>query len=216
MGDMYSIPYLPFPVAIWTAFAFCAPAIGPIVAGFSIPVKGWRWSMWEISWLCAPILVSGLISLPETNTVTILYQRAERLRRRTGNLKLRTQDELDRQDITPRDILISALVKPAEIMLKDYAILYTNVCTSLTYGIYYSFFECFPLVYMPMYGFNMGETGLVFLSIIIGCVLGMTICFAYVNWRLIPRMMAHPQGFFGLPPKWRLRPALSSVFIFTV
>jgi MFS transporter, DHA1 family, multidrug resistance protein len=216
MGDMYSLPYLPFSVAIWTAFAFCAPAIGPIVSGFSIPVKGWRWSMWEISWLSAPILVCWLFFLPETNPATILYWRAERLRKRTGNPKIRSQAEIDRKDMTAKGILSSAIIKPVEIMFKDWAVLYTNIYTSLTYGIYYSYFECFPLIYPRLYGFNAGETGLVFLSIITGVILGGGIYFAYVYWRLIPRMFAHPEGIFGLAPEWRLRPALSCVFIFTM
>lgn len=69
-------------------------------------------------------------------------------------------------------------------MLKDPAVAFTNVYTSLTYGIYCelpgpnpcitrrltdrhedSFFEVFPLVYPPIYGFNLGETGLTFIVI---------------------------------------------------
>jgi hypothetical protein len=46
-------------------------------------------------------------------------------------------------------------------------ILFVNVYTALIYGIYYSFFEVFALVYPGMYGFNVGETGLVFVCIIV-------------------------------------------------
>jgi DHA1 family multidrug resistance protein-like MFS transporter len=46
-------------------------------------------------------------------------------------------------------------------------ILFVNVYTALIYGIYYSFFEVFGLVYPVMYGFNVGETGLVFVCIIV-------------------------------------------------
>ena len=216
MQDMYSIPYLPFSVAIWVSFAFCAPALGPIISGFSIPVKGWHWSMWELLWLCAPIFAAWVFFLPETNANTILGRRAARLRKRTHNSRICTQAELDRRGLMPRAIFVAAVIKPLEIMVKDPAVLFTNAYTALTYGVYYTFFEVFPLVYGPMYGFNLGETGLIFLSVVVGCFLAMLIYFTYVYYRLIPRMMSHPDGIFGLAPEWRLRPALFFVVIFTV
>ncbi|KAI1107583.1 major facilitator superfamily transporter [Jackrogersella minutella] len=56
-----------------------------------------------------------------------------------------------------------ALVKPLEITLKDPAVLFVQVCTAIIYGICYSFFGVFPLVYPVHYGMNYGHVGLVFL-----------------------------------------------------
>lgn len=87
---------------------------------------------------------------------------------------------------------------------------YTNgidLQTSLTYGIYYSFFECFPLVYPTIYGFNLGETGLCFLTIGIACVFGIIIFFTYQFCYLLPDIQKH-----GLrAPEHRLVPALFAV-----
>lgn len=50
----------------------------------------------------------------------------------------------------------------------------------LLYGIYYSFFEAFALVYTPIYHFNLGETGLAFLCILLACGIGIaTYCIFY-------------------------------------
>jgi len=53
-------------------------------------------------------------------------------------------------------VIWQSIVTPLEISIKDPAVLFTNVYTALQYGIYYSFFEVFPLVYPVMYGFSLG------------------------------------------------------------
>lgn len=93
-------------------------------------------------------------------------------------------------------------------MFKDPAVLFTNVYTALIYGIYYSFFEVFPLVYGPLYGFNIGETGVVFTCIVVGCILAMGIYFYYLQFMLIPDILQN-----GLrAQESRLRPALIFVW----
>jgi DHA1 family multidrug resistance protein-like MFS transporter len=41
-----------------------------------------------------------------------------------------------------------------EITVKDPAIAFVNIDMALVYGIYYRFFEVFPLVYPVYYGFH--------------------------------------------------------------
>ena len=64
--------------------------------------------------------------------------------------------------MVPRQIALDALIKPFETMILDPAIGFTALYISLTYGIYYSFFEAFPIVYEGMYKFNPGQMGLTF------------------------------------------------------
>ena len=52
---------------------------------------------------------------------------------------------------------------------------FTNGYTALIYGIYYTFFEAFPLVYIGIYGFNLGTMGIVFTCVIVGCVIGIAV-----------------------------------------
>jgi hypothetical protein len=48
MGDIYGLLKLPYALTAWVAAAFCAPALGPLLSGFSVVVKGWRWALWEV------------------------------------------------------------------------------------------------------------------------------------------------------------------------
>lgn len=204
----YSLLYLPFSVSVWVSAMFAAPALGPLLSGFAVFAENWRWSLWEILWLAGPVFVLWFFCLPETSASNILLRRAMRLRKLSQNPNIRSQSQIDRRGLTASAIAFDALIKPFEIMFKDPAVLFTNVYTALIYGIYYSFFEVFPLVYGPLYGFNIGETGVVFTSIVIGCILAIGIYFYYLRYMLIPDILKN-----GLrAQESRLRPALIFVW----
>lgn len=139
--------------------------------------------------MSAPVFLLFFFFLPETQPTTILLHRSARLRKATGNTYIRTQTEVDRKGITFGAFLLDAIIKPMEICIKDPAILFVNLYTALTYGIYYSFFEVFALVYPPIYGFNVGETAIVFTCIIVGCAIGLAIHFSYLTWYLVPDIL---------------------------
>jgi DHA1 family multidrug resistance protein-like MFS transporter len=136
--------------------------------------------------MTAPVILTLLLFMPETSTPNILMGRAKRLRKITGDNRLQSQSEIDQRHLKPSGILVDALIKPIEITLKDPAILFVNVYTSLFYSIYYTFFEVFPLVFPPFYGFNLGQIGLAFLACQVGATIGLIIYFSYLRWYMIP------------------------------
>lgn len=208
MQDMYSLLKLPYALTVWVAAAYCGPALGPLLSGFAVTAKGWRWSLWEILWISGPILVLMLITTPETSTPNILLRRAARLRKLTGENRLLAQSEIDQKGLKPSAVMINALIKPIEITIKDPAIAFVNLYTSLVYGIYYSFFEVFPLVYPVMYGFSLGMIGVVFLCVLVACGFGMIAYCAYLYFYLVPDILKH-----GLrAQETRLKPALIGAF----
>ncbi|KAL4993636.1 MFS general substrate transporter [Aspergillus recurvatus] len=165
-GDFYSATAMPYVIALWGGGATLGPALGPLLAGFAVQAKGWRWSSWELLWLSAPVMVLMFLSMPETSSDTILRRRAQRLRARTGRADLKSESEIRQAQMNPRKITFNALFKPWEINARDPAVFFSTFYTALTYGIYYSFFESFPLVYGGMYGFNLGQQGLAFLAVL--------------------------------------------------
>lgn len=210
IGDMYGFFELPIYISGWTVASFWGPAIGPIVSGFAVQAEGWRWGLWEIVWLSAPILVVFLLFYPETSPDAILKRRAQRLRKRTGHSNIMSQSELDQAHWSASEVAKDALIKPMEIFVKDPAVTFTNVYTALTYGIYYSFFEVFPLVYGEegIYRFNLGVTGLTFVTIGIACIFGLTTFMSYQIFYLIPDLKKNDR-----PPEHRLVPALFGVVL---
>lgn len=168
--------------------------------------------MWEILWLCGPIFVSMVLFLPETSSSNILLRRAQRLRKLTGDHRLKAQSEIDQANMTPKDVAYEALVRPAQLIFLDPSIGFTAGYVALCYGIYYSFFEAFPLVYMDLYGFNVGEMGLTFLSITVGVILSIILYYAYIWYVVEPDIRAHGLG----APEKRLIPALASSFLLPI
>lgn len=158
-SDMFTFLKLPYCLAFWACsgrFIFnqegnpkltnmcsgtMAPAMGPIVAGFSVPAKNWHWSMWESLWLSSPIFCLLFSLLPETSPDNILLRRAARLRKVTGDINLRSQSEITMQHMSGKEMTFNALIKPWEMNILDPAILFTTIYTAICYAIFYSFFE---------------------------------------------------------------------------
>ncbi|KAI5209139.1 MFS general substrate transporter [Aureobasidium subglaciale] len=209
LQDMFSLIKLPYVLCCWAAAACIGPALGPIISGFSVAAMNWRWSLWEMLWLAGPVWLTLFFFLPETYPETILLRRAQRLRKLTGNQNLKAQSEINQAQRSFKDMVVEALWRPLQLIALDPAIAYADIYIALCYAIFYSFFESFPLVYMQRYGFNAGETGLVFLSIAVGVVISIVAYYAYLYYIVEPEIRAHGMG----APERRLIPALYSSFL---
>jgi DHA1 family multidrug resistance protein-like MFS transporter len=158
--------------------------------------------------MSGPVFLLVFMLLPETSTPNILLRRGKRLHKLTGNNRLLSQSEVDQKKLRPISILADAIIKPLEITIKDPAIAFVNLYTALTYGIYYSFFEVFPLVYPVYYGFSLGMVGVVFTCVLVACMIGVLIYCLYLWLVLIPDIKAN-----GLrAQESRLVPALFGCF----
>ena len=73
-------------------------------------------------------------------------------------------------------------------------------------GALFTFFAAVPYTFQGTYGFSIEESGLIFVSIVIGCLLGtvtVLLCDVFFYRKQIPR---HPQH--QVPPEYRLLPAM--------
>ncbi|KAK5716867.1 hypothetical protein LTR17_016318 [Elasticomyces elasticus] len=209
LQDMYSLIKLPYVLCIWALAATGGPAMGPVISGFSVAAENWRWSMWELLWLAGPVFLSMLLLLPETSPSNILLRRAKRLRKITGDQRLKSQSEIDQANTSPREVAFEALVRPLQLIFMDPAIGFTAGYVALCYAIFYSFFEVFPLVYIAKYGWNVGEMGLAFLTILVGVVISMAVYYWYLYYIMEPDIIKNGLG----EPERRLVPALVASFL---
>lgn len=156
---MFSLIKLPYVLSLWALAATCGPALGPIISGFSVTAKNWRWSLWELLWLAGPIWILLFLFLPETSPSNILLRRANRLRKRTSDAKLKSQSEIDQANLKVWDLIKENLWRPNQMMVLDPAVGFTAIYTALgeylslerimapmanvkiVYAIFYSFFE---------------------------------------------------------------------------
>lgn len=203
LSDMYVPRKRAYAIAIWGIAAVCGPVMGPLVGGFAAEAKDWRWTIWELAWLSGFTWLVLFFFLPETSANNILYRRTRRLRKLTGNDRLKCQPEIMGENMTGKDIALMALVRPITLNFLEPMVFLLNLYIALVYGLLYIWFESFPIVFSQIYGFSLGLEGVAFIGILIGAVIVLPPFFLYLYKVLEPQF--NEQG--ELTPEKRLPPA---------
>ncbi|KAJ5766282.1 uncharacterized protein N7511_003898, partial [Penicillium nucicola] len=175
--DIYSVSTAPYATAVWVACVYCGPAIGPLLGTQAVKNINWHWPLWQISIMGGTILLLMICSLPETSSSNILRRRARSLRKSTGNENIIAPSELNPIKLSTH--IKESLIRPMEIAIKDPAIGFVCIYASFIYAIYYSFFEVFPIVYLDMYKMSPVSYSLIFLAIVAGCLVALSIWSIY-------------------------------------
>lgn len=102
ISDMYRPSKRAYGIGVWGIAAVCGPILGPLIGGFAAESEGWSWTIWELMWLSGFSLVLFIFFLPETSATNILYRRTKRLRKLTGNNKLKCEPEIMSEQMTPK------------------------------------------------------------------------------------------------------------------
>ncbi|KAJ7642040.1 putative caffeine resistance protein [Roridomyces roridus] len=186
ISDVFPMHQFPYVLGVWSLGATAGPIMGPVIGGFAAQAKGWRWPMLELLWIASFSLIFLALLLPETNGPTVLLRRAERLRRLTGNKELRTATE--RQHSGTSEILYEALVRPF-ILAAEPVLMFANLYLGFVYGLFYIWFEAFPLVFNDIYHFNEGVGGLPYLGFLVSGTLGYVFYCIYHAYHIAPRYM---------------------------
>jgi DHA1 family multidrug resistance protein-like MFS transporter len=121
-------------IGLWGCAAVSGPVLGPLVGGFAAQAKGWRWTIWELLWLSGAALVFLAFLLPETSAEAILYRRAVRLRRLTGNKDLKSEGERVGENMNFKEITQMTLVRPFVLGFTEPIVFAWNLYIALVYG----------------------------------------------------------------------------------
>lgn len=126
--------------------------------------------------------------LPETSAANILYKRAKRLRKMTGDDRLRSRSEIEAAHHTMKDHLL-VLGRAFTMTFSEPIVFFMDLYSALLYGVLFLWFESFPLVFGEIYGFSAGAQGLAFLGIFIGALVTVPFFLLWVRYGIIPRFM---------------------------
>ncbi len=179
VNDMYLPLKRSYGLGLWELSTWIGPTLGPLVGGFAVQTMGWRWTIWELIWFNGPILLCVFCFLPETSASNILYRRAKRMRKRTGNDSLRSEAELRPLNVTGGGILYETIVRPWVLCFQEPICLVLNAYTALICVLLFAWLESFPIVFRGIYGFNQGEVGLAFLGLLCGAILALCLFFMW-------------------------------------
>ena len=213
VGDMFNRETLQLPMLIYTGSPFIGPSIGPLIGGFINQYTNWRWTFYVL--LIWSGVNLGLIALfvPETYHPVLLRAKARQLRKETGEDRWIAPMEKMNKSI-PRTIAYS-LLRPMQLLFLEPMCLNLCLFSAILLGILYLFFGAFPLVFEGNHGFTLSQTGLAFLGIFVGMVLGSFLdpLFHRNYVRLIKQREEATGEVGGSEPEYRLPPAIVGAFL---
>ena len=212
MSDMWHPSVVSYAIGVWGAVAICGPTLGPLLGGFAAMNEGWRWPIWILMWASGLSLAINVFFLPETSAATILFRRAQRIRKITGNTNLRSYAEIEAAKVAKKDLLFEAIARPFQLCFTEPVIFVINIYIALIYGILYLFFEAFPIVFEGIYHFSLGQSGIAWLGIFVGAsFVGTGLYFVWIvkvrNKKVTPQ---------GLKAEEHLPPAMLGGIIITI
>jgi MFS family permease len=176
-----------------------------MIGGFLGMKAGWRWVQILLAIASGVVWAMIAISVPETYAPVLLRKRAQRLSRTTGKCYRSTLDSQGGKVSVQRQIQ-KQFLRPWILLLREPIVLLLSFYASVIYGTLYMLFAAFPVVYGENRGWNAGVSGLPFLGVMAGTLLG-ALYTLYDNKRYI-KAQKKGEGFAS--PEERLPPCMVS------
>lgn len=198
LSDMWKPAERATPMSIYVTTPFLGPAIGPLVGGFTAEAKGWRWTMWVLLFFTVVCLTPALF-MKETYKSAILRKRAKK-----RGLQYPTSGRTPMQ--AAKFFLRSTITRPVRMCAVEPVVLFFTLYIGINFGMLYGFFAAFPYVFQTVYGFGLGQIGLSFLGIGVGCIVGCVLIILFFRLVYKPKVVqSYKAGRGGkVPPETRL------------
>jgi multidrug resistance protein len=212
IGDMFVKEKRGHAMALWAVGPQLGPAIGPIIGGFLGEAKGWRWIFWLQAIVAGVVLVLGTIILRESYAPVLLERKTKALIRETGDQSLRSS----LHDPTPHSqIFIRTIARPMRMLTASPIVALLSVYTAIIFGYLYIFITTFATVFQGQYGFSTGTSGLTYLGLGAGSIIGVVVVGATSD-KLYQKLTTRNNGVsapeFRLPPLMLTSPLVAVSF----
>ncbi|KAL6794576.1 major facilitator superfamily domain-containing protein [Trichoderma sp. SZMC 28013] len=186
-------------IAIFSMTVFTGPMLAPFIGGFIVEsYLGWRWTEYLPAIMGFVAFILDMFFLSESYPPVILVGKASELRRRTKNWGIHAKQE--EIEIDFGELVSKNFTRPLRLLFTEPIILLLSIYMSFIYGLLYLFFTAYPLVFVGVHGFNLGQSGLTFFGLIIGELLATLTIILQVPWYNRKLEANH-----GIPiPEWRL------------
>ncbi|KAH8601211.1 major facilitator superfamily domain-containing protein, partial [Bisporella sp. PMI_857] len=209
VGDMFRREDLQLPMMVYTASPFIGPSLGPLIGGFINQNTSWRWTFYVLIIWSGVNLAMIAFLVPETYHPVLLRNKARKIRSETGNQRWKAPIEMTDKSI-PKTIAYS-LLRPFQLLLFEPMCSLLCLFSALLLGILYLFFGAFPLVFQGNHSFTLSQTGLSFMGIFVGMLIGIfTDPLWHKNYARLIRQREDATGEVGgSEPEYRLPPAIA-------
>ncbi|KAI0844746.1 MFS general substrate transporter [Daldinia vernicosa] len=201
IGDLFPVEKRGMALSLWMLGPLIGPTVGPIIGAFIAGSIGWRWSFWIVLIPSAIITFILAIFLPETNHNVLLQRKAKRLNKELKRTDLRTCYDAGSGKSSQLNIMRAGMLRPLKMLVLTPMIFIQSLYVSFIYGCVYLMYNSIPPTFETRYGWSTGISGLVFISIGVGYMVGLWI-FSVMSDRTVVRLTKANGGAFQ--PEFRL------------
>lgn len=216
VGDLFRPDKMAHPMTMFTAAPFLGPSFGPMIGGFINSNVGWRWTHYVMIMWAFCMCVALFFLVPETYHPVVLRNKARKVRADTGDERWRAPIEKSTKSLV--QTVGRSLLRPFQINLFEPMALILNLYSAILLGILYLFFGAFPYVFEGVFGFNLWQTGLTFLGLLVGMLFASALNGVWVKARA--RLIRKNELVTGIAgksePEFRLPSAIVGSWLVTI
>lgn len=212
MADLFGAKTRGQAVSVFVMILFGGPMIAPILGGFTSKNSslGWRWIDYFCGIFGSVAFIMVTLFLEETQHQVLLVQKAETLRRRTGNWGIVAAHE--EVTLSFKEMLEKNISRPIVMLFTEPILLLITIYNAFIYGLLYLFLTAIPMIFIGRYHFSQGVGELPYISMLIGVFIGGGTCVLFEK-RYNQKMDENN----GIPvPEERLPPMMIGSFAFTI
>lgn len=183
------------PMSTFVSMVQMGPAFGPLIGGFVTETRSWRWTQWVMLFGMA-IVIGITIPMSETYKAKILKTRAKKY-----GLESPKQDF---GDSFVKYFLRKTIIRPLHMLFTEPIVTFFDIYIAFNFGLLNAFFAAFSWVFMTVYGFNLGATGLTYLGQAVGTWIGLAVIIYVYKAVWVKMSRAAKEKGEKLPPEHRL------------
>nr|QFR37183.1 MFS transporter [Cyberlindnera americana] len=176
IADIWEFEMMGLAMAGFCLAPFMGPVLGPVIGGFVAENKGWKWTMW-VNLMFAGVILFPVLLTPETYKPVILHKRAKK-----RGVKLQ-KSEVSGVEFF-KVMFTVTLMTPMKMLFTEPIVMVFSIYIAFIFAVLFGFFEAYPIIFRELYGMELGVSGLTFLGIMVGFMVGVVfyICMDRFVW----------------------------------
>lgn len=185
--DVFDVDEVSIAMTFFSLAPFLGPVISPIIAGFAVEQRSWRYTQWIQLW-ASGLILPFIAIMPETHKGMILRKRAKK-----RGLKLKAFTKAEQKAFLKLTFTIT-IMRPLKMLVVEPIVLVFSIYVAFIFAVLFAFFEAYPVIYRGVYRMDLGVSGLPFIGIGVGLWIGAMV------YMYIDRKFLFPKAPKGTPP----------------
>jgi MFS family permease len=212
LGDIWEPKERGIAVTFYAVAVVGGPTLGPVVGSAITANKhlGWRWTEYMEAIVTFAIVVLAYFCFPEVYEPFLLKQKAQRLRKETGDPRYHHPHEDIKVDF--KSMVTKHFSRPLVMLTTEPMVTVIAIYASFVFALLYMTLEVFPIAFQEKRQWPLVSSTLPFIALFVGVLAAVGI-----NLANQPRYARAVEKAGGMPvPEARLPPMAIGAFLFTI